>query len=287
MAYFPVLTAFAVVFTSLRLVLAATSLAILAYVLTAVFAGDGIQTDLAEDKELYVRVVFLFPVVLAVSAVAKYERSGRRGALRREQALLNDRLELSQTIHDTAAQAAYTIGLGIDQAIHLAGKTDTELVETLRATATFTKSAMWELRRPIDAGQIFEGDELGRVLRAHIGTFNTITSMPTELEIEGDEPPLPVEVRARLFYVVHNALTNAFRHSEATRVAVRLRFGDERLRLEVSDDGVGLPDGYEARGHGFRNMRRDAELIGGEILVESPGAGAGTTVVCTVATGRA
>lgn len=285
-AYFPVLAVFAVVFTSFRLIVAITSLAILAYVLTAIFAGDGIQTDLAEDKELYVRVVFLFPVAVAVNAVAKYERSGRRGALRREQALLNDRLELSQTIHDTAAQAAYTIGLGIDQALSLAGKANTELVETLRATATFTKSAMWELRRPIDAGPIFEGDELGRVLRTHIDTFNTITSMPAELEVEGDEPPLPVEVRARLFYIVHNALTNAFRHSEAARVTVRLQFGDRALRLAVSDDGKGLPDGYEARGHGFRNMRRDAELIGGELVVESPGAGEGTTVACMVGAGR-
>ena len=142
-AYFPVLAVLAVVFTSFRLVVVVTALTILAYVLTAMFAGDGIQTDVAEDKDLYVRVVFLFPVALAVNAVAKFERGGRRGALQREQALLNDRLEMSQTIHDTAAQAAYMIGLGIEQAIDLAGKANTELTEKLRATATVTKSAMW------------------------------------------------------------------------------------------------------------------------------------------------
>ena len=286
-AYFPVLAVFAVVFTSVRLVVGVTSLAILAYVLAALFAGDGIQTDVAEDKDLYVRVVFLFPVALALNVVAKYERSGRRRALQREQALLNDRLEMSQTIHDTAAQAAYTVGLGIDQAINLAGRANTELLETLRGTATFAKSAMWELRRPIDAGQLFEGDELGRVLGTHIETFNTITSIPAELEIEGDEPPLPVEVRARLFSIIHNSLTNAFRHSEASQVTVRLQFSDEVVRVAVSDDGAGLPDGYESRGHGFRNMRRDAELIGAQLVVESPGAGQGTTVTCTVEGSRA
>ena len=141
---------------------------------------------------------------------------------------------------------------------------------------------MWELRRPIDVGQIFEGDELGPVLRAHVETFNTITSIPTALEIEGDEPALPVEVRARLFSIAHNALTNAFRHSAATRVSVRLRFGDRALRLTVSDDGAGLPGDYESRGHGLRNMRRDAELIGGQLVVESAGAGKGTTVTCAI-----
>ncbi len=286
-AYFPVLAVFAVVFTSFRLILAITFLTILAYVLTAMFTGDGIQADLGEPRDLYVRVVFLLPVVLAVNAVAKYERSGRHRALEREQALLNERLEMSQTIHDTAAQAAYMIGLGIDQAIHLAGRANAELTETLQGTAAFAKSAMWELRRPIDAGQIFDGDELGRVLGTHIETFSTITSIPTGLEIEGAEPPLPIEVRAGLFSIIHNSLTNAFRHSEATQITVQLQFSDQVVRVAVSDDGRGLPDGYESRGHGFRNMRRDAELIGGQLLVESPGAGKGTTVTCTVETGRA
>ena len=119
-AYFPVLTVLALVFTSSRFIVAITLLTILAYVVTAIVAGDGVRDETGEPRELYVRVVFLFVVVVAVNAVARYERSGRRGALEREQALLNDRLELSQTIHDTAAQAAYMIGLGIDQAITLA-----------------------------------------------------------------------------------------------------------------------------------------------------------------------
>ena len=54
------------------------------------------------------------------------------------------------------------------------------------------------------------------------------------------------------------------------------------LRLLVSDDGRGLPKDYEARGHGFRNMRADAERIGGRLVVQ-PGGDAGDTVVgCVV-----
>ena len=50
--------------------------------------------------------------------------------------------------------------------------------------------------------------------------------------------------------------------------------------MSVSDDGTGLPEDYAARGHGFRNMRADAERLGGTLEVES--GGAGTTVRCTV-----
>lgn len=281
-AYFPVLAMFAMIFSSFRLVVAVTALTILTYVLTALFTGDGIQTELAEDRDLYVRVVFLLPVVVAVYAVATFERSGRRGALQREQTLLNDRLELSQTIHDTAAQAAYMIGLGVDEAIQLAGGTNSELNKTLRATSSLTKSVMWELRGPIDVGRIFEGAGLSEVLRAHILTFNAITSMETELEIEGVEPSLPVEVRTRLFSIAHNSLANAFRHSSASQIRVQLQFGDRTARLAISDDGIGLPDDYESRGQGFRNMRRDAELIGGQLQVDSPESGTGTTVACVI-----
>ncbi|MXX32459.1 MAG: hypothetical protein F4Z51_09595 [Chloroflexi bacterium] len=278
--YFPILAVFAVAFTSFRIVATFTALTILAYVFTTLLTGDGIQTELSEHRDLYIRLVFLLPVVVSVNAVAKFERSGRRGALQREQALLNDRLELSQTIHDTAAQAAYMIGLGVNEAIRIAGTGNSELNRTLEATSSLTKSVMWELRQPIDAGALFEGAPLSRVLRAHVLTFNAITSMTTELEIEGDEPPLPVNVRTRLFSIGHNALANALRHSSADKVKVRLQFSDDAVRLTVNDDGVGLPEDYESRGQGFNNMRRDAELIGGDLQVESTDHD--TTVTCTV-----
>lgn len=282
--YFPILALLAVVFTSFRIVAVFTVLTILAYVLVTLLTGDGIQTELSEHRDLYIRLVFLLPVVVSINAVAKFERSGRRGALQREQALLNDRLELSQTIHDTAAQAAYMIGLGVNEAIRIAGTNNTELNQTLEATSSLTKSVMWELRQPIDAGALFEGAALSRVLRAHVLTFDAITAMNTELEIEGEEPPLPVDARTRLFSIAHNTLANALRHSSANRVTVRLQFDDEAVRLTVSDDGVGLPDDYGSRGRGFANMRRDAELIGGQLLVESSGSDTGTTVSCTVET---
>ena len=54
----------------------------------------------------------------------------------------------------------------------------------------------------------------------------------------------------------------------------------------MSDDGIGLPPDHEARGHGFRNMRADAERMGGRLEVESGGteggSGGGTTVTCVI-----
>ncbi|MYJ57445.1 MAG: hypothetical protein F4088_00675, partial [Chloroflexi bacterium] len=92
----------------------------------------------------------------------------------------------------------------------------------------------------------------------------------------------PVDTRTRLFSIAHNSLANALRHSSASRLNIRLQLDDDAVRLTVSDDGVGLPDDYESRGRGFSNMRRNAERIGGQLLIESPGKDQGTTITCTI-----
>ena len=57
----------------------------------------------------------------------------------------------------------------------------------------------------------------------------------------------------------------------ASRALVGLDFGQDELRLSVSDDWVGLPDDYEEHGHGFANMRAYAERLGGRLIVEPRG----------------
>ena len=147
---------------------------------------------------------------------------------------------------------------------------------------------MWAVRGPIDAGHLLEGRELGRVLWSHCATFQRVTGITAVMSQTGIEPGLGTETRARLFSIAHNALTNAFLHARPGRVEVSLDFGADGIRLSVSDDGVGLPDGYGELGRGFNGMRSEAEQLGGALLVESV-LGEGTTITCVVshAAGRA
>ena len=126
------------------------------------------------------------------------------------------------------------------------------------------------------------GDLLGEVLEAHAATFTAISSVPAELVQRGREPPLSTITKSLLFSIAHNALTNVIRHAQARSVVIRLDCADHQLSLAVSDDGIGLPPDFEARGHGFRNMRADAERMGGSLEVTSDGAGGGTSLVCVI-----
>ena len=282
LVYYPALAAFAVVFSSLSLSLASTTMAAVAYAVVCLMVGSGIDLDAGKEKVLVARLALMYTIVLVISFITRFERVRWQAAVSRERQLLRERIDLSQTIHDTTAQTAYMIGLGIHRARELAGESNEDLVAALDATSALTRSAMWEVRGPIDAGHILEGRELGRVLWSHCATFERITGVHTEMSQSGTEPPLTTETRGRLFSIANNALTNAFLHARPGRVEVRLSFEADQIRLSVSDDGVGLPDGYAERGRGFNGMRSDAEQMGGALIVES-GEGVGeTTISCVV-----
>ena len=281
LAYYPSLAVFAVVFSSFWLSLAWTTAAAVTYAVVCLRVGSGLDLGAGNEKVLLARLALMFIIVLGISFITRFERIRWRTSVAMERELRRERIELSQTIHDTTAQTAYMIGLGIHRARELAGDSNEDLVAALDAASALSSSAMWEVRGPIDAGHILEGRELGRVLWSHCATFETITGVPAGMSQSGTEPPLATETRTRLFSIAHNALTNAFLHARPGRVEVGLSFEAGRITLSVSDDGVGLPDGYAERGRGFGGMRSDAEHMGGTLLVESV-RGGGTTITCVV-----
>ena len=281
-AYYPALALFVVVFTSLWFGLAWTTMIAGVYALVCLTVGPGLDLVAGHEKELLARIAAMYALVLWVSLIARFERMRRMGAMERERQLQQERIKLSQAIHDTSAQTAYMIGLGVMRARKLADDSNDELVAVLEATSTLSKSAMWDLRLPIDAGHIFEGREFGLVLRSHCATFETVTAIPAKMAQSGTEPLLSTEAQSRLFSIAHNALTNAFLHARPGKVEVRLDFEGDNVRLSVTDDGAGLPDNYIERGRGINGMRASAEQMGGTLIVESGKGDGGTAITCVV-----
>lgn len=286
-AYYPALALIAVASTSIAVWVIWTTIVAISYSIICIYAGEGLDLDMRDEKALFARILAMYIVVITVNLISRIERMRRRAAVKSERILFEERMDVSRTIHDTTAQSAYMVSLGIESALDLADKSNARLMSTLEATLSLAKSAMWELRRPLNMGGIFEGKMISDVLATHIRTFTAITSVPARLEQSGEEPSLDVETRSVLFLIAHNALTNAFRHAEASSVTVGLEFSGGRIQLSVADDGQGLPDDFEDRGHGISNMRLDAERIGGSLAVESGEAGGGTSVICHIPKQRA
>ena len=175
--YYPALAGLAVLFTSFRLNMAWVMMASVVYVAISLTVGDGIDLDAGDEKALLARITVMYAVVMAVNLATRFERMRWRQAVERERALERERVELSQAIHDTAAQSAYIIGLGIDTAKAIAGDANPELTATLEATSRLSRSVILELRHPINVGGIYEGRELSGALRSHATSFTNVTSV--------------------------------------------------------------------------------------------------------------
>jgi signal transduction histidine kinase len=100
--------------------------------------------------------------------------------------------------------------------------------------------------------------------------------MAVDVTVDAELSPLDPEVEAAAYRIALEAVTNARRHSAADHGTVRLSTDNGQLRVEVSDDGHGLP-AASRDGIGLTSMRHRAERLNGELDVRSgPG---GTTVI--------
>ena len=287
--YYLIVATFATVFTSTRLNLLWVTAVAISYVSVTLLVEPGVSFAEHQEKILIYRLAILYGVAAVVHVIIRLERIRRqqaldreRQAVEREAELHRQRIEISQTIHDTTAQTAYMITLGIEAAIEHADQEDQQQLTRLQATASMSRAAMWELRHPIDAGHLFQGKSFTDVLQNHLTSFTSITSVPAQFFAAGQEPRLSTIGSSLLFAIAHNALTNASRHSNATEVLVSLHYNPDNLVLSIADNGIGLPEDYEERGNGFRNMRQDAARMGGHIRITSSPDVVGTTLTCTV-----
>ena len=90
---------------------------------------------------------------------------------------------------------------------------------------------------------------------------------------------LPERIEVAAYYVVSEALTNAAKHSRASRVEVDVGVADDTLRLLIRDNGVGGAD--PSRGSGLIGLSDRVEAVGGRIEVTSLPA-EGTSLLVTM-----
>ena len=158
--YYPALALMAVLFASFRFNMAWVTLVSLVYVGISLTVEDGIAIEETDEKTLLARIAIMYAVVGAVNLATRFERMRWGQSVERERALERERVELSQSIHDTAAQSAYMVGLGIDTAKAIAGDANPELTAALEAASRLSRSVILELRHPINVGGIYEGREV-------------------------------------------------------------------------------------------------------------------------------
>jgi signal transduction histidine kinase/ligand-binding sensor domain-containing protein len=126
-------------------------------------------------------------------------------------------------------------------------------------------------------------DDMVRRMRDHAEEVFESPDIRLILELPDVVPPsrLGVDVRRDFYLIFKEAVNNAARHSRCSNVGIALRADGARLRLEVTDDGIGFDPRGQSDGNGLANMKRRAARLGAtlEVLTEP---GVGTTVRLTM-----
>jgi signal transduction histidine kinase len=92
--------------------------------------------------------------------------------------------------------------------------------------------------------------------------------------------PLSTELANHLYRIAQEGVRNAVRHGQARTIRLHLHGSRAKVRLAVTDDGVGMPpDAVDAAGMGLKIMKYRARILGGEVRFERADGG-GTRIVC-------
>ncbi|BDV35094.1 ATP-binding protein [Methylocystis iwaonis] len=101
------------------------------------------------------------------------------------------------------------------------------------------------------------------------GWRETRAEIAIDLSLEGARAKLDETTAITAYRVVQEGLTNAFRHSGASRIAVAIARAGQRLRVEVRDDGTGLPAAFTPAGLGLRGMSERVTALGGTLRLDN------------------
>jgi signal transduction histidine kinase len=182
------------------------------------------------------------------------------------------RRRIERDLHDGAQQRLVAIAMTLrmtEDRIREDPDTAAELVAAARKDLAASLDELRELARGIHPAALEHGLEVA------LQSLASRSPTPVTLSVDLDERlPRPVELAA--YFVACEALANAGKYAEASRVTIRVNRAGETMAIEVADDGVGGAE--RASGSGLRGLADRVGALGGRLSVVSP-PGGGTTLM--------
>lgn len=221
------------------------------------------------------RLLLVLVGVTALLALYRWRLNdlSRQLSLRFEERL-DERTRIAQDLHDTLLQGVLSASMQLHVANeHLAADSPAKplvgrVMELMGQVIEEGRGAVSGLRATGDSSADLEtsfskvGQELGiDKLEAYL------------VIVEGTPRQLHPIIRDEVYRIGREALANAFRHSQASKIEVELEYATRHLRILVRDNGVGIDPNVLQSGRdghwGLAGMRERAESIGGRFKVWS------------------
>jgi signal transduction histidine kinase len=232
-----------------------------------------------------------FVPIVVHQALVQLEKDKRlvatQAALKESEAQLLAIIEREQTrfgaeLHDGLGQQLTAIELRCQSMKEDLPSKRPDLIKQISEIGQFLREAITQTRSlarglsPVNLGSGGLLEALGELaLRmSRDGHIKCIFDCSSPVLVEGNL------AQGHLFRIAQEAVNNAVKHSGATNVVVRLTENNGVVRLDVSDNGRGLPKQPPPnQGIGLQIMKHRASVIGAELEIKSEN-GTGVTVCC-------
>ena len=207
------------------------------------------------------------------------------GAHIEREAVLNERRRLAREFHDTLEQDLTGVAFQLDNAEQRLESAPGKVRESLEMAKIMLRQSREEARTSINdlRSVLLEQVGLGAALREMLPPLVAEKGPALVCQETGNAWRMEAAVENQLLRIAREAVSNAARHSGATRIEVELAWNPEFARLLVADNGRGFDiTTRPSRGHfGLLGLQERAQKIGALLKIKS-GSLTGTTVIVTL-----
>jgi signal transduction histidine kinase len=184
-------------------------------------------------------------------------------------AVAEERARIARELHDIVAHAMSVMVLQVGAVRHKLPDTLADARDLLRGVERAGRTALAEMRQLLAAIRP-DGDEVEFVPQPGLDGLDSLLNeieragLPVALHVDGEPFPLPRGIELSAYRIVQEGLTNALKHSRATKADVIVRYRPDELQLEVRDNGMGTATS-DGLGHGLVGVRERVKIYGGEM----------------------
>jgi len=224
------------------------------------------DADEFTEDDLSIIEMLAAHAAIAIENARLFERS-------RELSVVEERNRLARDLHDSVSQTLFSISLVADAAATLTERDPAQAKAQLEGLRDMARAAVQEMRalifelRPAELG----ADGLAPTLRKHVEVLGRVYRTPIELRDNGYRRLAP-HVEREVYMVAQEAVSNALKHSQASKIEVDLGLADGVATLVVADDGTGFDPAdtkIRATRLGITSMEERAQAIGGTLRIHS------------------